>query len=82
VAGLVAAAISAIGTVIAIAAIVGSINPQCLNNTTNVSTSTILGAAGIVAGIVISLFGLGVGAGLGAIGGLIGRRPAQQAQQI
>jgi hypothetical protein len=76
VAGLVAALISAVGTVIAIAIVVGSISPECLNNTTNISSSTILSAAGIAAGIIISLFGLGVGAGLAAIGGLIGRRPA------
>jgi len=29
-----------------------------------------------VAGVFLSLIGLGVGAGAGAIGGLMGRRPA------
>jgi len=78
VSGLVAALISAIGTAISLAIILSSFNAaQCLvNNTTGVSSQTLVTAGGIVAGIILSLFGLGVGAGAGAIGGLIGRRPA------
>jgi hypothetical protein len=75
VAGLVAALISAVGTVIALSIVIGSIPASCVNNTSNVSTSTLLGAAGIAAGIFLSIVGLGVGAGMGAIGGAIGRRP-------
>lgn len=75
--GLVAALISAVGTIIAFVIIFGSINTSCLpQNNTGVSSSTILGAVGIVAGIFLSVIGLGVGAGAGAIGGLMGRRPA------
>jgi hypothetical protein len=77
-AGLVAALISAVGTVIAFAIIVSSINAsQCVvNNNTGVSSQTLLTTGGIVAGVILSLIGLGVGAGAGAIGGLMGRRPA------
>ena len=76
-AGLVAALISAVGTIIALAIIVGSINASCVsNNNTGVSSQTLLTAGGIVAGIFVSVFGLGFGAGAGAIGGLMGRRPA------
>src|SRR5438270_1315445 len=76
-AGLVAALISAVGTIIALAIIVGSINASCVgNNNTGVSSQTLLTAGGIVAGIFVSVIGLGFGAGAGAIGGLIGRRPA------
>lgn len=74
VAGLVAALISAVGTVIAFAIIFGSISPSCINNTTNVSNQTLLTTAGIIGAILISAVGLGVGAGLAAIGGLIGRQ--------
>jgi len=76
--GLVAALISAVGTIIAFAVIVSSINAsQCgIVNNTGVSTQTLLTTGGIIAGIFLSLIGLGVGAGAGAIGGLIGRRPA------
>jgi hypothetical protein len=77
VAGLVAALIAAVGTVIAFAIIVGSIPASCVaNNNTGISSTALLGAVGIIGGIVISLIGLGIGAGMGAIGGLIGRRPA------
>jgi hypothetical protein len=77
VAGLLAAVISAVGTIIAVAIIFSSISPSCVQqNNTGVSTSTLLGAAGIVAGIVLSLIGVGVGAGAGAIGGVLGRRPS------
>ena len=77
-AGLVGALISAVGTIIAFAIIVGSINAsQCVvNNNTGVSSQTLLTTGGIVAGVFLSLIGLGVGAGAGAIGGLMGRRPA------
>jgi hypothetical protein len=77
-AGLVAALISAVGTVIAFAIIVSSINAsQCVvNNNTGVSSQTLLTTGGIVAGVILSVIGLGVGAGAGAIGGLMGRRPA------
>jgi len=76
-AGLVAALISAVGTIIALAIIVGSLNASCVtNNNTGVSSQTLLTAGGIVAGIFVSVIGLGLGAGAGAIGGLIGRRPA------
>ena len=76
-AGLVGALISAVGTIIALAIIVGSINTSCVgNNTTGVSSQTLLTAGGIVAGIFVSVLGLGFGAGAGAIGGLMGRRPA------
>lgn len=77
-AGLVGALISAVGTIIAVVIIFSSIDAnQCLqNNNTGVSSQTLLTAGGIVAGIVLSLIGLCVGAGAGAIGGLIGRRPA------
>jgi hypothetical protein len=76
--GLVGALISAVGTIIAFAIIVGSINAsQCLtNNNTGVSSQTLLTTGGIIAGIFVSVIGLGIGAGAGAIGGLIGRRPA------
>ncbi|HET9849645.1 MAG TPA: hypothetical protein VFR68_13940 [Candidatus Dormibacteraeota bacterium] len=75
VSGLVAALISAVGTVIAFAVIVGSLNPSCIpNNTTGVSSQTLLTTAGIAGGIILSVIGLGVGAGLAAIGGLIGRQ--------
>ncbi len=77
-AGLVGALISAVGTIVAFAIIVGSINAsQCVvNNNTGVSSQTLLTTGGIVAGVFLSLIGLGVGAGAGAIGGLMGRRPA------
>jgi hypothetical protein len=76
-AGLVGALISAVGTIIALAIIVSGMNASCVaNNTTGVSSQTLLSAVGIVAGVVLSLIGLGVGAGAGALGGLIGRRPA------
>ena len=76
-AGLVAALISAVGTIIALAIIVGSLSASCVtNNNTGVSSQTLLTAGGIAAGIFISVIGLGFGAGAGAIGGLIGRRPA------
>jgi hypothetical protein len=77
-AGLVGALISAVGTVIAFAIIVSSINAsQCLsNNTSGVSSQTLLTTGGIIAAVFLSLIGLGVGAGAGAIGGLMGRRPA------
>jgi hypothetical protein len=74
VSGLVASAISAVGTIIAFAIIVGSIGANCVqNNTTGIATSTLLGAVGVIGGIFISLIGLGIGAGMGAIGGAIGR---------
>ena len=77
VAGLVASVVSAIGTIIAIAIVFSSISPSCVQqNNTGVSSSTLLGAAGIAAGIVLSLIGVAVGAGAGAIGGVLGRRPA------
>jgi MFS family permease len=81
VAGLVAALISAVGTVIGFAIIFASINAsQCVaNNNTGISSQTLVTTGGIVAAIFISLIGLGVGAGMGAIGGLIGRRPATTA---
>lgn len=74
VAGLIAALISAVGTVISVAIIVGSISASCFNNTTGVSSQTLLTTAGIVGGIILSVIGLGVGAGVAAIGGLIGRQ--------
>ena len=77
-AGLVGAVISAVGTIIAFAVMIGSINArECgFVNNTGVSTQTRFIAAGIIYGIIASLIGLGFGAGVGAIGGLIGRRPA------
>jgi hypothetical protein len=76
-AGLVGALISAVGTVIAFAIIVSSISASCVvNNNTGVSSQTLLTTGGIVAGIFVSVIGLGIGAGAGAIGGLMGRRPA------
>jgi hypothetical protein len=77
-AGLVGALISAVGTIIGVTIIVGSINAsQCgIVNNTGVSTQTLLTTGGVIAGIFISFFGLGIGAGAGAIGGLMGRRPA------
>ena len=76
--GLVGALISAVGTIIAFAIIAGSINAaQCgLTNNTGVSSQTLLTTGGIFAAVVLSLIGLGFGAGAGAIGGLMGRRPA------
>ncbi len=75
VSGLVAALISAVGTIIVFAIVVGSLSSSCLsNNNTGLSSDTLKTAGGIVAGIVFSLLGLGVGAGLAAIGGLIGRQ--------
>jgi hypothetical protein len=79
VAGLVAALISAVGTVVAFAIIISSINvSQCVQaqNNTGISSQTLVTTGGIVAAILISLVGLGIGAGAGAIGGLMGRRPA------
>jgi hypothetical protein len=74
VSGLVAAAISAIGTVIGFAIIVGSISGSCIqNNTSGIDTSALMGAIGIIGGIFLSLIGLGIGAGVGAIGGAIGK---------
>jgi hypothetical protein len=77
-AGLVGALISAVGTVIGFAIIVSSINAsQCVvNNNTGVSSQTLLTTGGIVAAVILSVIGLGFGAGAGAIGGLVGRRPA------
>jgi hypothetical protein len=49
------------------------------NNNTGVSSQTLLTAGGIVAGIFLSVVGLGIGAGAGALGGLMGRRPAATA---
>ncbi|HKV29872.1 MAG TPA: hypothetical protein VJT14_02535 [Candidatus Dormibacteraeota bacterium] len=76
--GLIGGLISAIGTVIALMIIFSSFNAAgcVVNNNTGVSSQTIVTAGGIVAGIFLSVIGLGVGAGAGAIGGLIGRRPA------
>jgi len=80
IAGLVAALISGVGTVIAFAIIVSSIPASCIaNNNTGVSSQTLLTTGGIVAGVILSIIGLGVGAGAGAIGGLMGRRPAATA---
>jgi hypothetical protein len=78
VAGLVGAVISAAGTAISLAIILASFNAsQCVqNNTSGVSTGTLIATGGIVLGIVISLIGLGFGAAAGALGGLIGKRPA------
>jgi hypothetical protein len=75
-AGLVAAMISAVGTVIAFAIIFASANvSQCItSNTTGTNSQTLLAAGGIVVALFLSLIGLGFGAGMGAIGGLIGRR--------
>jgi hypothetical protein len=67
-----------VGTIIAFAVIVGSINArECgfVNNTGGITQTRFI-AVGIIYGIVASLIGLGFGAGAGAIGGLIGRRPA------
>jgi hypothetical protein len=75
--GLVGALIAAVGTIIALAIIVGSLSSSCVtNNNTGVSSQTLLTAGGIFAGIFVSLIGLGIGAGAGAMGGLMGRRPA------
>src|SRR5256885_2233607 len=77
-AGLVGALISAVGTIVAFAVIVGSINArECgvVNSTGSITQARFI-TGGIVYGIVASLIGLGFGAGAGAIGGLIGRRPA------
>jgi hypothetical protein len=77
-AGLVGALISAVGTIIAFAVIVGSVNArECgfVNNTGGITQTRFI-AVGIIYGIVASLIGLGFGAGAGAIGGLMGRRPA------
>jgi hypothetical protein len=75
--GLVGALISAVGTIIALAIIVGSIPSTCVVTNTNAGVSSgALTAIGIIGGIILSVIGLGVGAGAGAIGGLIGRRPA------
>lgn len=77
--GLIGGLISGIGTIIALVIISSSINAAgCVvnNNTTGVSSQTIVTAGGIVAGIIFTVLGAGVGAGAGAIGGLIGRRPA------
>jgi hypothetical protein len=67
-----------VGTIIAFAVIVGSINAIECGFVTNsgVSTQGRFITAGIIYGIIASLIGLGFGAGAGAIGGLIGRRPA------
>src|SRR6266566_4714406 len=69
---------SAVGTIVEFAIIVGSINASqsVVNNNTGVSSQTLLTTGGIVAGVFLSLIGLGVGEGAGAIGGLMGRRPA------
>ena len=77
-AGLVGALISAVGTIVAVAIIVSSINASACGvvNNTGVSTQTLMTTGGIIAGIFLSVIGLGVGAGAGAIGGLMGRRPA------
>lgn len=74
VSGLVAALISGVGTVIVFAVIFGSISTSCINNTTNISSQTLLTTAGIVGSVIVVLVGLGIGAGLAAIGGLIGRQ--------
>jgi hypothetical protein len=80
-AGLVGALISALGTIIAFAVIIGSINAkECgFVNNTGVITQTRFVTVGIIYGIVASLIGLGLGAGAGAIGGLLGRRRAATA---
>jgi hypothetical protein len=77
-AGLVGALISAVGTIVAFAVMVGSINAIECGFVTNsgVGTQGRFITAGIIYGIIASLIGLGFGAGAGAIGGLIGRRPA------
>src|SRR5919109_2929657 len=74
VSGLVAALISAVGTVIVFAVVVGSISSSCISNNTSFSSDTLKTTAGIVGGIIFSLLCLGVGAGAAAIGGLIGRQ--------
>jgi hypothetical protein len=77
-AGLVGALISAVGTIITFAVIVGSINAiECgfVNNTGGITQTRFI-AVGIIYGIIASVIGLGIGAGAGAIGGLMGRRPA------
>jgi hypothetical protein len=77
-AGLVGALTSAVGTIIAFAVVIGSINAkECgFVNSPGVGTQTRFITAGIIYGIIASLIGLGFGAGAGAIGGLMGRRPA------
>src|SRR3989440_4468473 len=77
-AGLIGALISAVGTIVAFAVIVGSINArECgfVNNTGGITQARFI-TVGIIYGIIASLIGLGFGTGAGAIGGLIGRRPA------
>lgn len=69
--------VSAIGTIIVFGIIFSSISPTCVaQNNSGVSTSTLLGAVGIAAGIFLSLIGGAIGPGAGAIGGLLGRRPS------
>ena len=77
-AGLVAALISAVGTIVAFAVILGSINArECgFVDSTGAVTQTRFITVGIIYGIIASFIGLGFGAGAGAIGGLFGRRPA------
>src|SRR5438309_1368143 len=77
-AGLFAALISAVGTIVALAVIVGSINArECgFVDRTGAIPQTRFITVGIIYGIIASFIGLGFGAGAGAIGGLIGRRPA------
>jgi len=77
-AGLLAALISAVSTIVALAVIVGSINArECgFVDSTGGITQTRFITVGIIYGIIASFIGLGFGAGAGAIGGLIGRRRA------
>src|SRR5205823_13085765 len=64
-AGLVGALISAVGTIIAFAIIVGSINArECVvDNRTGVSPQIARTSGGVVAWVFLSVRGLGVGAG-------------------
>jgi hypothetical protein len=73
--GLVAALVSAVGTIIAFAIIFSSISPACVqpSNTTMPATPAFMAGLGVGAAIFLSLIGLGIGAGAAAIGGLIGK---------
>jgi hypothetical protein len=75
-AGLVAAFVSAGGTLLALALELGFMNAQCLPAENARLAWGLLAGFALAITIAVSVLGLGMGAGLGAIGGVLGRSRA------
>jgi hypothetical protein len=77
-AGLGGALVSGVGTITAFVIVVGTLSAsECsVPNNFGVSSKALLMTLGIIVALMLTVIGLAVGAGAGALGGLIGRRPA------